>query len=288
MRKLTPVLLSALLVSILFSCVSNKPQPDPVHAEIKNGYAKFISIEEMELGWDVVIHNTSQKPVEISEMVQNLVMEDHLFSIEEPSIMPGIIMPRINPGESVNIPFTVIVPLPREQKMDDELTWNEEDAWAIWEISLAYTAVQAKITRNLGASAAFTAPRLGKPGFSVLSIIISQDDLVNTRLLIELSILNPNIFPIELSAFNYELFGEGRRWAGGSLKTGHLIPPMDKKTVNLGLSMNFTQMNRQILDQVIKLELLKYRFLGDASVLMDKIPPYTQSFDLSGITRVSK
>jgi LEA14-like dessication related protein len=111
-----------------------------------------------------------------------------------------------------------------------------------------------------------------------------QAELVNTRFKVRLRIDNPNSFPLELSSFNYELYGAGRYWAGGR-ETGSLeVPPEGYAEKDLFLLMNFINMKREALDQVIALKAVKYRFAGDVAVRADdeRLPGFTMCFDRSG------
>ena len=54
--------------------------------------------------------------------------------------------------------------------------------------------------------------------------------------------------------------------------------------------MNFTNMKREVLDQVISLRAVKYRFAGEAAVSADggRLPGFTVRFDRSGESPVER
>ena len=131
-------------------------------------------------------------------------------------------------------------------------------------------------------------PGVQAPVFKIISIAILKAELVNTRFRVGLEISNPNPYPVKLSAFAYELYGNGRLWADGSEK--NIIDVSGKSSVkgNLYLIMNFINMKRDLLDQIIRLEDVNYRFAGTAqvSVGVEYLPDFLTGFDLSGYSEV--
>lgn len=127
-------------------------------------------------------------------------------------------------------------------------------------------------------------PRCREPRFSITSIAVSQAELVNTRLKVGLKIENPNPFPVELASLAYELYGDGRFWADGSLQDILSIPPHGASEASVMLLMNFINMRRELLDQVIAMNQVRYRFRGDVlvSAPLEYLPSFPMSFDLSG------
>ena len=126
--------------------------------------------------------------------------------------------------------------------------------------------------------------RILEPEFSISSIAILQAELINTRFKVRLRVDNPNGFPVELSTFNYELYGAGRYWAEGREAGLLVIPPEGYAEKDLFLLMNFMNMKREVLDQVIALKAVKYRFSGDVTVSAggEPLPRFTMRFDRSG------
>ena len=127
-----------------------------------------------------------------------------------------------------------------------------------------------------------------EPVFTITSIAILQAELINTRFRVSLRINNPNPFPVELSEFRYELYGNGRLWADGIEKNAFEVPGNSTVEGNLFLLMNFIDMQRNLLDQIINLVDVNYRFAGSALVdtLLEQHPNFRTSFDLSGYSRV--
>ena len=143
---------------------------------------------------------------------------------------------------------------------------------------------QAKL--EVSGNAAF--PGVRPPVFSITSIAVIKAELINTRFRVGLKIDNPNPFPVELSAFKYELYGNGRLWADGNEKNILKVNKKSALTGNLFLIMNFINMKRDLLDQIINLEDVNYRFAGEVQVStgVDYLPRFKTGFDMSGYSVV--
>jgi len=131
-------------------------------------------------------------------------------------------------------------------------------------------------------------PGVQEPGFNIASIAILKAELVNTRFRVNMSISNPNPFPLELSSFVYELYGNGKLWADGAEKKVFVVEGRSTLQGELYLIMNFINMDRRLLDQIINLVDVNYRFAGEVQVStgIDYLPKFKTSFDLSGYSEV--
>ena len=129
-------------------------------------------------------------------------------------------------------------------------------------------------------------PRIQEPDFSISSIKILQAELINTRLNVKVRIENPNPFPVSLSSFTYELYGEGRFWAEGTERNVFTVPASDFVEKDLFLVMNFIDMKRDLLDKVIAMESVEYRFDGIVQINAADMPLLTKSFSLEGKSEV--
>jgi LEA14-like dessication related protein len=164
------------------------------------------------------------------------------------------------------------------------------------------TEYEAKLNLNLAlqfhdgeslrktVNARLTFPRIRQPEFTVSSLAVVQAELINTRFRVRLRIDNPNRYPLELSAFNYELYGAGRYWAEGRETEVMRIPPMSSMEKDLFLLMNFMNMKREVLDQVIALRTVPYRLTGDVRIStgIEYLPQFNMRFDRSGDSPVVK
>jgi LEA14-like dessication related protein len=133
-----------------------------------------------------------------------------------------------------------------------------------------------------------TFPRIRAPEFTITAIAVMKAELVNTRFRLDLRIDNPNVFPVTLSSLSYELYGRGRFWARGRERDILEIPPRGQAAARLFLEMNFTNMRRELLDEVISLGTVPYRFTGEALVDtgLPLLPSFTMNFDRQGLSQV--
>lgn len=133
-------------------------------------------------------------------------------------------------------------------------------------------------------------PRIMPPVLEIRSIRILKDELINTRLGVDLAVRNPNAFPLSFASLGYKLYGEGQYWAGDTLSKAFTVPAGRTVEASLYMTMNFTDMDRRLLDRVIRLAAVNYRLGGMASIDtgLDFLPRFELPFDLSGSTSVLK
>jgi LEA14-like dessication related protein len=133
-------------------------------------------------------------------------------------------------------------------------------------------------------------PRIQEPEFTITAIAILQAELVNTRFRVTLRIDNPNVFPVDLFSFGYKLYGEGRFWADGTEKDVLHVPAHGSAETNLFLVMNFIDMKRSLLDEVIAMNQVRYRFAGELEVGtgVTYLPKFHMEFDRNGNSVVLK
>lgn len=138
------------------------------------------------------------------------------------------------------------------------------------------------------AEAVYAFPRVREPEFSIVSIAVVQAELINTRFKVCVKIRNPNPFPVTLSSFSYELYGSGYLWAGGRKKKLFDIPGNGETEDNLFLVTNFMDTHRSLLDQVIAMRNVRYRFTGEAEIGtgVSYLPNFIAGFDLNGDSEV--
>jgi len=134
-----------------------------------------------------------------------------------------------------------------------------------------------------------------EPEFEVVSIIILQADLVVTEFETVLRVKNPNEFDVELSSFTYELFANGNSWGSGAADRILNIPALSSGETSIIFSMNFINMSRRLLDDVIAMRQVNYRFRGTAEVQPDitnrqgvRIRNFMMNYDCSGLSEVRR
>jgi len=157
----------------------------------------------------------------------------------------------------------------------------------ILEASCQYGAARPIVNR-VPAVAEF--PRIREPEFSITSIAIMQAELINTRFAVTLRIDNPNPFPVTLSSFKYDLYGHGMFWADGSGREILAIPANDAAETKLSLVMNFINMKRSLLDEIIAMRHVGYRFTGATEIEtgIAWLPHFSMEFDRHGYSEVRR
>jgi len=127
-----------------------------------------------------------------------------------------------------------------------------------------------------------------EPDFNIVSIVIIQADLINTQFEAVVRIDNPNNFAVDLSSLNYELYGNGKFWANGKGQDILNIPALSSCETEFRFTMNFINMNRKLLDDVIAMRQVRYRFSGDVEVEPDisKLPAFHMNFERTGLSEV--
>jgi len=129
-----------------------------------------------------------------------------------------------------------------------------------------------------------------EPEFEIVSIVILQAELINTKFEAVLKIDNPNGFPVALSYMNYELFGNGLLWAEGTENDVMHIPANSSLETKFNFSMNFINMNRKLLDDVIAMRRVQYRFKGNAkiSAAVQHAQAFTMNYNCYGLSEVKQ
>jgi len=131
-------------------------------------------------------------------------------------------------------------------------------------------------------------PEVKEPAFTITEIKILQADLINTRLKLTIKIDNPNSFPITLSSFNYELYGDGKFWTDGAVKDLAVVPAQGSTETSFEIEMNFIGMKRRLLDDIIAMREVRYRITGSMQLDTDisGLPGFRINFDYSGNSAV--
>ena len=278
-----------ILISI-FTVSSCKTQPPPEPAVRPVASLRYVSIEAegtsaIALDFILKIENPGNDIAEFSidryrtmvngkEAALVPVFPGSLFTVPAGAAMPGTA--EIPVRLEMDIPSLVSAGIPVKDDFTVDLT-----------IVLLH-GNDSQNPRTIQAAETAVFPYIREPVFSITAIAILKAELINTRFRVTMKIDNPNHFPVELSAFTYELFGNGRLWADGTERNILSIPARSSVEANLFLLMNFINMRRDLLDQIIRLEDVNYGFNGDVLVGtgVDYLPRFKSVFDLSGYSRV--
>lgn len=168
--------------------------------------------------------------------------------------------------------------------------WGEADTYQTkLEADMVFIfALEEHTATHVSAEAVF--PRIRAPKFTVTTIVVNQGELINTRLKVGLRIDNPNGFPLELSSLAYEFYGDERFWADGTDRAVRYIPAQSSIQAQILMVMNFIDMNRKLLEDILAARQVYYRFTGEAAVLttIEYLPRFSVDFDLSGNSVVMK
>ncbi|MDR2797029.1 MAG: LEA type 2 family protein [Treponema sp.] len=160
---------------------------------------------------------------------------------------------------------------------------------AKFEADMVFTfALEEHTTTHLSAEAVF--PRIREPQFTVTKIVVNQGELINIRLKVGLRIDNPNNFPLELSSLAYEFYGDEQFWANGTDPAVRRIPAQGSTQTQIFMVMNFIDMNRKLLEDILVAKRVYYHFTGEVAVLttIEYLPRFYVDFDLSGNSVVLK
>ncbi len=133
-------------------------------------------------------------------------------------------------------------------------------------------------------------PIIREPEISIRSLRIVRDVLVTTRLALGVEIRNPNAFPVELSRFSYDFYGEAKKWARGDDDAAIRVPARNQSLHELEFEMNFADVDRRLFDLVAKLGTISYRLSGSASVTtgLEVLPSFSLGFNLEGSCLVER
>jgi LEA14-like dessication related protein len=160
---------------------------------------------------------------------------------------------------------------------------------ALFEADIVCTfALGEEAARTVSAQALF--PRIREPQFTITAIVVNQGELINTRLKVGLRIDNPNAFPLELASLAYEFYGDEHFWADGRDPKVWHIPAQGSIQTQVFMVMNFIDMNRKLLEDVLAAKRVYYRFTGEAAVLttIAYLPRFSVDFELAGNSVVMK
>ena len=281
MRKSACFLVIIILVLIFATCKSKPVVPEAEAVSASSAILTFAGIqaddiEHLRLSYNLEVNDSSASRAKIESWRVLIDGQD------------------TSPAFSLNYPkgeFSLGAPVSLTLNMDIAALAAKglapKDNYAITLITgldVSGTALPEKITAQ--GTAIF--PGIQEPRFIITSIAILKAELINTRFRIGMRIDNPNPFPLEMSGLTYQLYGNGRQWADGTDKNPFAIDANSSVQGDLYLLMNFINMERSLLNQIINLAGVNYRFIGEAQVStgIEYLPKFKTGFDLSGYSEV--
>lgn len=272
------------LIGFFFSCKTIKPPHEQINLE---SVLTFENIEaenpeNVFLDFKLDVYNTDVNNAELlfpnpELLINGNPAESTVFSFE---FLPN---ERLTKQERKIIPVRLIFHASEYEK----IVQNDFDEYEfVFTIPVHY--VFPTKTMETFAKASISFPRVREPDFKISMIRIMQAELINTQLKVSLHIDNPNYFPIELTSFHYELYGDNRFWAKGEEQNILKVPAKESAEFDLFLTMNFTNMRRNVLDQVIAMTGVRYRLTGNATIEtgIALLPSFIMNHNLEGYSEV--
>lgn len=279
--------------ALVLSCAS-PPAPVPVPApeaaepppvvQFGPAAAAAVDFDTVRLETSLRVANPGKRPISVEGVSARLVAdggEPAPVELSETLVVAG--------GDSAAVPlsFTVRVGTGTGPAAPDAAALGSGAVpWSLAAVLRGRDGEGKAIELSASGSGSF--PRVRRPVFEILSIKIKRAELINTRLKVTLRISNPNDFDLAFRSISYELFGEGRFWADGVVAQPTPVPGGGHTDIDLALVMNFINMKRELLDQVIKMERVRYRFKGEASADTETgfLPTFTMAFDRADSSEV--
>ena len=288
-----------LLFGFLFSACKSKPETLPVvlPPTVTGETSAFLLLKNIEAS------RLTQVNLFFDAVVQESLSQDDRAKIESwraelngQSVASGvrldypegdILRLKASGGESASLPIILNIDM-AALSSQGLLAEDECQVKLIIELGFYQAGNSSPAARVVEVSCPAAFPGVKEPTFSITAIAILKAELINTRFRVSIKIDNPNPFPLELSAFTYELFGNGRSWASGRETNILRVNGKSSLSGDLYLLMNFIDMDRALLDQIINLADVNYRFTGAARVGtgIAFLPVFDTSFNLSGYSKV--
>jgi LEA14-like dessication related protein len=275
-------------VIFIFSCKTVPPKTSGSILEFQN--IEGNGIYQVTLFYNLKLQNTHSAQMDVSIEDWNVFLQGEkidsriaILKIDDQDF--SMIKDSLKPGQSVNKKVELSLDLNKFLTIYDNFDKDSFTAELSLETVFKYSKNQ-KEKESISVTTEF--PQIKEPEFTIVSIAILKAELINTRFRVQLEITNPNPFPISLYSFDYELYGHDLYWAGGSEKNILEISAKESKQTNLFLMMNFINMKRSLLDEIIAYRKVKYRFSGSCIIgtSIDWMPKFDMIFDKSGFSEV--
>lgn len=290
-----------LSLSLFYSCATAQPPAPPRPAIVSKAETPQLRLRYVGLGrldqntgvqGKLTVENTLPEALQVEKGELRLMVDGKSVDVPSTDFFGTVSFPfTMAPHSERTIDF--FYPLEEHflvDRRDAEERAAEESHRLEMTAELRVASDGTSQSQVLKAREESTFPRIREPIFTIAAIRILQAELINTRFLVTLRIDNPNPFPVELSNFSYELYGDRRFWADGQVKDVLRVEGRTSTDRQIALVMNFIDMRRELLDRIIALKSVDYRFKGQAQISLELgyIKNFESSFDQSGAAVVSE
>jgi len=259
-------------IVILLGC-----KTPPVQFSDPSAALSFESIEAQNVSKIFINYDLSVKQPGIE--YADFIIEEWNAIINDKEIKNGVkLIPDI-PASKVRLEFDIPLLIEEGVPLEDDFTVDLT-------LNISMQGKDTSVKMQVKEKTVF--PFIREPVFTITEIAILRDDLINTRFRVAIKIDNQNPFPVALSSLEYELYGNNLLWAEGRERNAINVPEKSSYQGNIFLTMNFINMRRDLLDQIIRLDDVNYRFRGKAlvSTEVEYLPGFTTDFSLSGFSKV--
>ncbi|MDR0567793.1 MAG: LEA type 2 family protein [Spirochaetaceae bacterium] len=295
--KLGIFLVSFLLAGMYFSCKTVKPENPPVQslpaarAGIPSPRARLVferaeaeTIECISLYFTLEVTNPRAASADLN--IQDWRIQLNKRPLHEgSSLILDAKTPRVSAGAEAQFPVRLNLDMNRFSRPDEE-TGAEYLAELQMRLSFAFASGDTAVTQ-LDTEAVF--PRIREPELSITSIAVGKGERVSaaSRFRLSLQVDNPNIFPLEVSAFSYSLYGDGVFWAEGEQNETLHVPANGSAETYVYCMIDFIEV-KQLQKQLAALKQVQYRLTGETTILTNIVylPEFRMGFDLSGDSRM--
>lgn len=271
-----------LVLSFALSSCASKPEPlveaggEHLSLEIEDLTAELVARDRLQISGVFAVLNGSPHQWLLAAVDMRLSSDGFEVPLGQLQItrskeIPGLSLPAAS-RERFGFTLECRVPL------GDERVW-ELDLELFGALILEGNTRVERTTK-----ARLEVPRVRDPKFSIEKVQIKQAELVNTRLILEVRIENPNPVELVFKNMEYSFYGDGRWWAESRHFNETTISAGSSSLVELELVMNFLNMKRSMLDQVIRMARIAYRLEGSATIQIpfEGFPPFVYPFALQG------
>lgn len=262
--------------------IAEFPKPG-LSVEISQARLAYLDQQTASLDCSILVSNSGNvalaaQMVRADFSVGGLVLDSVQLSFPE----------TLAPAEQRQMSWSFEFRLLADSRLGDLLAGKSEITWLLRTEAEAGTGTALPESISAAAHTTGTVWLIRDPQLRIHSLRLLQHDLVNVRLALVVEIYNPNAFGLEFAETDYEFYGEGKRWNRNSRQPALVLPPTESSRLQLPINLNFTDMDRRMLDLVIDKKTVRYRLKGTARIQtdLDFLRLFKLNFDQTGSVQV--